>query len=147
MGSCPSLPSLVVVLVAEVHDTHHPIDVGLTYEDQRREAKKRAAAFVTARLPRFLGYFERILLRRAYLLGDALSYVDLSAFQMMCGLEYAFPRAMAALSPSTARLRDLRDRVTARPHIKAYLASPRRLPFSEQGIFRHYPELDAGGGA
>ncbi len=77
-----------------------------------------------------------------YLVGKAISYVDLSLFQMMAGLRYAFPRAMARLERKRSRLVALHDRVSARPRIAAYLRSGRRLPFNQQGIFRHYPELD-----
>ena len=132
--------------VAEVHDTHHPISGGLYYEEQRREAKRRAADFRAERLPKFLDYFERVLKRNPKgadcLLGKAVSYVDLSMFQMIAGLRYAFPRAMAKLEPKHLRLAALHDRVSARPRIAAYLKSPRRLPFNQQDIFRHYPELD-----
>jgi glutathione S-transferase len=132
--------------VAEVHDTHHPISGGLYYEDQKREAKRRAADFRAERLPKFLDYFERVLKRNAkrtdHLVGKAVSYVDLSMFQMIAGLRYAFPRAMTRLEPKYPRLAALHDRVSARPRIAAYLASPRRLPFNQQDIFRHYPELD-----
>lgn len=130
-------------LVAEVHDTHHPVDTGRYYEDQRPEARRRAAAFRSERLPKFLGYFERALQRAGnHLVGRRLSYVDLSAFQVVCGLEYAFPRALARLAPQVPLLLRLRDRVAARPRIRAYLGSERRIPFNEMGIFRHYPELD-----
>lgn len=131
-------------LVGEVHDTHHPIAGSLYYEDQKREAKKRAAAFVGERLPKFLGYFERVVKRGggAHLLGRRFSYVDLALFQVMEGLDYAFPRAQACLAPRVRLLRALRDRVAERPRIAAYLASPRRLPFNQDGIFRRYPELD-----
>ena len=129
-------------LVAEVHDTHHPLSPGLYYEDQRPEARRRAAAFVKERLPKFLGYFERVLGPREYLAGNALSYADLSAFQGVCGLRYAFPRAMARLAPTVPGLIGLHDRVSVLPRIRAYLASERRIPFNEMGIFRHYPELD-----
>jgi glutathione S-transferase len=129
-------------LVTETHDTHHPLDVNLTYEEQRPAARRRAAAFVENRLPRFLGYFEHLLRHRDYLLGDELSYVDLSAFQVVSGLEYAFPHAMRRLASCLKRLLSLRERVAARPRIKQYLASERRIPFNQQGIFRHYPELD-----
>jgi glutathione S-transferase len=133
--------------VSEVHDTHHPISSGLYYEDQKREAKQRAADLRTERLPKFLGYFERLLARHPketpYLMGKTVSYVDLSIFQMTAGLRYAFPRAMARLERNHPRLVALHDRVAARPRVAAYLSSPRRLPFNEQGIFRHYPELDA----
>ena len=132
-------------LVNEVHETHHPVATGLYYEDQKPEAARRAKGFLAERVPKFLGYFEAILERapgKRHLVGDALSYVDLAQFQMIEGLEYAFPHAMKKLAPKIPRLLALRDMVAARPRIKAYLASERRLPFNEQGIFRHYPELD-----
>lgn len=132
--------------LAEVHDTHHPIGAGLYYEAQKAEAKRRAADFMTARLPKFLAYFENVLKRSpgGYLLGRKCSYADLSLFQMIAGLRYAFPRAMARLGRRYPRLAALHDRVAARPRIAAYLASKRRIAFNRQGIFRHYPELDAG---
>ena len=37
----------------------------------------------------------------------------------------------------------LRDRVAKRPRIAAYLASERRIPFSQWGIYRYFKELDA----
>lgn len=129
-------------LVAEVHDTHHPIATGSYYEDQRGEAIARSKAFREERLPKFLGYFER-LLHGDHLLG-AFSYVDLSLFQVLTGLEYAFPRAFARVTRDAPKLLALRDRVASRPRIAAYLSSPRRIPFNEQGIFRRYPELDDG---
>ncbi len=132
--------------VAEVHDAHHPISGGLYYEEQKREAKRRAADFRAERLPKFLDYFEQVLKRNGkgtgYLLGKTVSYVDLSMFQMIAGLRYAFPRAMAKLEPKHPRLVALHDRVSARPRIAAYLSSPRRLPFNQQDIFRHYADLD-----
>ena len=132
--------------VAEVHDTHHPVSGGLYYDEQKGEAKRRAADFRAERLPKFLDYFERVLERNpkgtGYLLGKAVSYVDLSMFQMIAGLRYAFPAAMARLEPKYPRLAALHDRVSVRPRIAAYLSSPRRLPFNQQGIFRHYPEID-----
>jgi len=132
--------------VAEVHDTHHPISGGLYYEQQKPEAKRRSADFRAERLPKFLDYFERVLKRNPkgtdYLVGKAVSYVDLSMFQMIAGLRYAFPAAMARLEPKYPRLVALHDRVSARPRIAAYLKSARRLPFNQQDIFRHYPDLD-----
>jgi glutathione S-transferase len=131
--------------LTEVHDTHHPISGALYYEEQKREAKRRAADFTAERLPKFLHYFERLLREskdNAYLFGRAVCYADLSLFQMIAGLRYAFPRAMARLRPRYGRLAALHDRVAARPRIAAYLASPRRLPFNQEGIFRHYRELD-----
>jgi len=134
-------------LVTEVHDSHHPIASSLYYEDQRAEAKRRAEDFVTRRLPKFLGYFERVIARNAggsgYLVGRSLTYADLSMFQVMSGLRYAFPKAMRRNASRYGALARLHDRVQARPRIAAYLASPRRLPHSEHGIFRHYAELDA----
>jgi glutathione S-transferase len=130
-------------LVSEAHDTHHPISVGLYYEDQKREARRRSNAFREARLPKYLGYFERVAKRgRGFLIGGRASYVDLSMFQVLEGLDYAFPKAFRRVSRSCPRLLALRDRVRTRPRLAAYLASDRRLPFNEQGIFRHYPELD-----
>jgi glutathione S-transferase len=132
--------------VAEAHDTHHPIAGSLYYEDQKPEAKRRAADFTANRIPKFFDYFEQILKRSAksssYLLGKKVSYVDLSLFQMIEGLRYAFPRAMAELEKQYPRSIALRDLVSARPRLAAYLASERRIPFNQDGIFRHYPELD-----
>lgn len=133
--------------VDEVHDTHHPIAGSLYYEDQRREARVRAADFVKSRAPKYLGYFERVLERNKagdrHLVGPRLSYVDLSLFQVIAGLRYAFPRTMARLEPKHSRVVAVYDTVAARPRIAAYLASERRIPFNQHGIFRHYPELDA----
>ena len=133
-------------LVDEVHDTHHPISAALYYEQQKPAAKRRAAYFVGERLPRFLGYFERVLEHNGggVLVGKALSHADLSLFQALEGLVYAFPRAFAKASAATPGLLGLRERVRTQPRIAAYLASERRMPFNQEGIFRHYPELDAG---
>ena len=130
--------------VAEVHDSHHPIAGSLYYEDQKREAKRRAADFIAERLPKFLSYFEQVLERNGsrVLVGNKVSYVDLSLFQMIEGLRYAFPRAMTKQEPKHRRVIALHDRIAARPRLAAYLASERRLPFNQEGIFRHYPELD-----
>jgi len=133
-------------LVAEAHDTHHPISTALYYEDQKEAAKARSTAFLHERMPKYLGYFERILSHNpagpAHVVGNALSHVDLSLFQVHEGLRYAFPRATAKLSKSYPHLTALVDAVRARPRIAAYLKSPRRLAFNETGIFRRYPELD-----
>ena len=133
-------------LVAEVHDTHHPVSVSLYYEDQKKEARRRAADFVAQRLPKFFDYFERLLSaparRQPWLAGKRLSYADLSLFQVIAGLRYAFPDTMARCEPGYPALLDLHDRIAARPRIAAYLASKRRIPFNQDGIFRHYPELD-----
>jgi glutathione S-transferase len=134
----------VTDFVAEVHDTHHPIASHLYYEDQKTEAKRRTEGFLAKRLPKFLGYFERVLERGGgkHLVKRRFTYVDLSLFQMMAGLSYAFPKAMAKQKKRHPLLCSLHDRVAARPRIAAYLASPRRLPFNEHGIFRRYPELE-----
>lgn len=135
--------------VDEIHDTHHPIASSLYYEDQLREARARAADFVKSRAPKYLGYFERVLERNKagsrHLVGSSLTYPDLSLFQIVAGLRYAFPRTMARLEPKHPRVVALHDMVAARPRIAAYLASERRIPFNQYGIFRHYPELDADG--
>jgi glutathione S-transferase len=132
-------------LVAEVHDIHHPIASSLYYEDQKREARRRAPYFVGERLPKYLRYFEGVLEshRSAYLVGKRTSYADLSMFQVIAGLRYAFPRAMARFARRHPRLDGLSERVAALPAIADYLRSPRRLAFNNDGIFRHYPELDA----
>jgi glutathione S-transferase len=123
--------------VAEVHDAHHPIASSLYYEDQLAEAKRRSQLFRSERLPKFMAYFEANVAPKA-----RVTYVDLSLFQMISGLRYAFPKAMLELERKHPRLVALHDRVRARPKLYAYLASDRRLPFNPSGIFRHYPELD-----
>lgn len=131
--------------IGEAHDTHHPIGVSLYYEDQKPEAKRSAAAFLKDRVPKFLGYFEGLLADQPagkWLVGRSVSYVDTSMFQVIEGLSYAFPKKFRRFSAKIPRLMALRDRVAARPRIAAYLASERRIPFNEQGIFRRYPELD-----
>lgn len=134
-------------IVGEAHDTHHPVGSSLYYEEQKREAKRNAAQFRKERIPKYLGYFERALKTNPrgsrWMVGSRLSYVDLSMFQLMSGLAYAFPNAMARSGRGYPLLGALVERVAAQPRIADYLASPRRLAFNEQGIFRHYPELDA----
>jgi glutathione S-transferase len=132
-------------LVVEIHDTHHPISGRLYFEDQRSEAKRRATDFLKYRAPKFLGYFERVLDRGrgTYLLGRKLTYADLSLFQIVEGLRYAFPKAMKRLEKKIPRVVALHDRVAKRPRIAAYFASERRIASNEQGIFRYYRELDA----
>jgi len=134
----------VTDFVVEVHDTHHPIATSLYYEDQKAPAKKRTSEFWDERVPKYLGYFERLLAQNggSYLTGRRLTYIDLSLFQIVEGLRYAFPKRMKAFERKIPGLVDLRDRVAARPNIKAYLASKRRIAFNEDGIFRHYKELD-----
>jgi glutathione S-transferase len=131
--------------VVEIHDTHHPIAAGRYYEDQRPAAKRRAADFLKVRAPKFLRYFEHVLERSSgpYLLGRAITYADLSLFQVADGMRYAFPKAMGPLEKKIPCVMALHDRVAARPRIAAYLASERRIAFNLSGIFRHYPELDS----
>ncbi len=130
--------------VLEIHDTHHPLGPTLYYEDQRAPAKKRTSEFWNERVPKYLGYFEGLLEGGggAYLTGRKLTYVDLSLFQIVEGLRYAFPRHMKGFERRIPGLVELHDRVASRPNIKAYLSSDRRIAFNEDGIFRHYKELD-----
>jgi glutathione S-transferase len=131
--------------VKEVHDTHHPIATGLYYEDQKPEAKQFTQRFLKDRAPKYLGYFEKVLTKSGgpYVLGRKLSYVDLSLFQLIEGLRYAFPKAMKTIERKVPGVVGVHDLVAKRPSIKAYLGSKRRLAFNEMGIFRRYPELDA----
>jgi glutathione S-transferase len=142
--------------VAEAHDTHHPVGVGLYYEDQKHEALRRAADFRESRIPKFLGWFEDILRKNllgknlrgknpsgeGHLVGDAVTYADLSLFQVVEGLSHAFPKAMRRALEDAPRVAALHRSVARRPRIRAYLKSRRRIPFNQDGIFRHYPELD-----
>lgn len=132
--------------VSEVHDTHHPIATDLYYEDQKDEAKARAKAFLDHRVPKYFGYFEHALATNpagsAHVAGDRLTTVDLSLFQLWAGMSYAFPRAFADAGERYPKLAALVAGIEKRPNIAAYCASDRRIPFNEDGIFRHYPELD-----
>jgi glutathione S-transferase len=134
--------------VVEAHDTHHPIASGLYYDDQKTEAKRRAADFLKTRVPKYLGYFERVLEQNPagdrHLVGASLTTCDLSLFQIVAGLRYAFPRATAGFAKDYPRVAaTVHDAVATHPRVAAYLASDRRIKFNEDGIFRHYPELDA----
>jgi glutathione S-transferase len=134
----------VTDFVKEIHDVHHPVGSGLYYEDQKPEAKRFAEGFLSARAPKYLGYFEGVLKKSGgpYVMGRKLSYVDLSLFQLIAGLRYAFPSAMTKIEKKVPRVAAAHDKVIARPRIEAYLNSKRRIAFNEMGIFRHYPELD-----
>lgn len=131
-------------LVVEIHDSHHPVTTYLYYEEQRPAAKRRTADFWRYRVPKILGYFERVLARSGgpHVLGRRLCYVDLSLFQIIEGLRYAFPKRMQRFEKKVPRLVALHDRVAKRPRIAAYLASKRRIPFSQWGIYRYFKELD-----
>jgi glutathione S-transferase len=129
-------------MVSEAHDTHHPVAIGAYYEDQQPEAKRRAEDFRAHRIPKYLGWFERILAERGdWLSGEAWSYADLSLFHLVEGLTFAFPRRMATIFGDLPKVMKLHGAVAALPELQDYLTSDRRLPFSD-GIFRHYPELD-----
>jgi glutathione S-transferase len=131
-------------LVVLIHDTHHPVSGWLYYEEQKPAAKRRTADFWRYRMPKFFGYFERVLKNNGgkFMVGRRLSYVDLSMFQIVEGLRYAFPKRMRRFEKRVPLLVALHDRVAARPRIKAYLASERRIPFSQWGIYRYFKELD-----
>ncbi|MBB2962027.1 glutathione S-transferase family protein [Methylobacterium sp. R2-1] len=135
-------------MVAEAHDTHHPVGVGLYYEDQRPEARRRAGDFCENRIPKFVNWFERVLARNpagpVNLVGGTISYADTSLFQLVEGLRYAFPRAAARALAQTPHVVAHAERIRQLPRIAAYRSSERCLPFNEEGIFRHYPELDFG---
>jgi glutathione S-transferase len=140
----------VADFVDETHNTHHPIASSLYYEDQKREARRYTDCYLKLRVPKFLGYFEDVLTRNRrgdrWLIGARLSYPDLSVFQVVAGLRYAFPRSMKRVERAIPRVVELHDRVAERPRIAAYLASDRRIPFNEMGVFRRYPELDGKAG-
>ncbi|MES2045786.1 MAG: glutathione S-transferase [Pseudomonadota bacterium] len=132
-------------IVAEIHNVHHPVELMAYYKEQKREAERAARQFREQRMPKFLGYFEQATRAREgdWLAGDAWSYVDTSLFQLVAGLRYMFPRRMKAIEGDYPGLIALHDEVAALPGIAAYLASERRIAFNTDGIFRHYPELDA----
>ena len=136
----------VMDFIKDAHDTHHPISNTLYYEEQKEAAKLAAQKFLEFRLPKYMGYFEKVIARNSqgarYLVGGAISYGDLSLFQVVEGLRYAFPKAMARAEVNYPRIIALHDEVKERPRLKAYLASPRRIAFNEMGVFRRYPELD-----
>ena len=135
-------------LLKEIQDTHHPVAHGLYYHEQQAEALTYTRHFLAERLPKYLGYFERVASGaqgRGCMVGSGLSYVDLSMFQLLEGLRFAFPRTMQHVEPAYPGIVALHDSVAVRPNIAAYLRSERRIAFNDRGIFRHYPELDALG--
>ena len=140
------LQSTMIDLLVDAHNAHHPIGAYLYYEEQKPEARRAAEQFRKVRIPKYLGYFEQVLARNpsgdSYLVGGRRSYADLSLFQIVAGLRYAFPKAMARVSKKCPRVITHHDRIAERPRVRAYLTSARRIPFNEEGIFRRYPELD-----
>ena len=141
-------------VVKEAHDTHHPVGSSLYYEDQKPEAARASQQFCATRIPKYLGWFEKVLQRNQrnrdlplgssgpHLLGARLSYVDLSLFQLVQGLQYAFPKATRRTLRKLPLVAALNLSVPRHKRVAAYLASDRRIAFNEDGIFRHYPELD-----
>ena len=138
-----SVAATTADFVAEAHDTHHPVGTALYYEDQKPEALRRASEFRDQRMPKFLSWYESLIGSAGHLVGGRLSYADLGLFQVVEGLRYAFPKRMAAIEGQYPKVISLAEKVAAQPRIAAYLASERRLEFSEDGIFRRYRELDA----
>ncbi|HEY6641987.1 glutathione S-transferase [Povalibacter sp.] len=133
--------------IVEIHDVHHPIGSGLYYEDQRDEARRRARDFRDNRVPKFLKYFATVLQRNPagdlHLVGSKVTYADLSLFQVIAGLRYAFPNLMRSTAKQYRQVMTLHDRTAAEPRLASYFASARRIAFNQEGIFRHYPELDS----
>jgi glutathione S-transferase len=136
----------ILDLYAEIFATHHPLGDGYAYEEQKGAARRRTGYFLRVRLPKFLGYFERVLelnrAHRPWMVGARVSYPDLSMAQVIAGLRYAFPKAAGRALRRRPRLAALHDAVFGRPRIARYTASGRRLSFNEEDLFRHYPELD-----
>jgi len=132
--------------VDQAHNTHHPVGSGLYYEEQQPEALRAAKEFRSQRIPKFLGWLETVLARNPkgsqHLVGARLSYADLSLFQLVEGLRYAFPKATHRALKKTPLVLALHERVAGQRRVAAYLRSERRIPFNEDGIFRRYPELD-----
>jgi glutathione S-transferase len=135
----------VTDFVAEVHNVHHPVALDGYYSDQKAEAARNAQGFREQRMPKFLGYFETAAKAKDgdWIGGADWSPIDTSLFQIVEGLRYMFARRMAAIEGDFPALVALHDKVAELPRIAAYLKSDRRIAFNEDGIFRHYPELDA----
>lgn len=132
----------------ETHDTHHPIAVMQYYEDQKEEALKKSKNFRENRIPKYFSFFERVLKgneetgKGKYLVSDMLTYADTTLWQVMDGLHFAFPKELEARSNDYPLLfGTFYPSIKEEKHLKEYLASDRRLPYS-MGVFRHYPELD-----
>ncbi len=131
-------------IIDEIHNTHHPLSISMYYENQQEAAKKNALSFTTERLPKWLQYLEKTLIGNGekHLAGTQISYVDIALFQLIRGLDYAFPNHMQRYLPQIPKLIALKDRVGERPGICSYLSSERCIDFNNDGIFRAYPELD-----
>lgn len=132
----------------EAHDTHHPISVAAYYEDQKEESLKKAKNFREARIPKFLGFFERVLKgnekegQGKYLVGSKLSFADTTVWHVLNGLQFAFPKELEARQKDFPTLFEtFYPSVQEQSRLKEYLASDRRFPYSN-GVYRYYPELD-----
>lgn len=143
---CRSIAATTADLAAEVHDVHHPVGTSLYYEDQKPEALRRAKEFREQRLPKFLGWYENLIVNNpadsGHLVGPDMTYADIGLFQLVAGLHYAFPKRLAAIEADYPAVMVLARVVADSPIIAAYLASDRRIPFNEDDVFRSYPELD-----
>lgn len=131
----------------DCHDTHHPIATGMFYEDQKDEALKKASDFRENRIPKFLGYFERVLrgngarAQGKYLVGKGLTAADLVVWQVVDGVRYAFPKEMEARMKEFEGVWEFYESLKGESWLEEYLASERRLKYGD-GIFRYYKELD-----
>jgi glutathione S-transferase len=131
-------------LITEIHNTHHPVAASLYFEDQKAEARRSAAEVKANRLPKYLDYFDRIIERNGsgpWMVGRRICYADLTLAQVLVGMAYAFPDTTSKLLRKRPRLERLRETAFARPRIRRYLASGRRLAFNNDDLFRSYPEL------
>lgn len=129
-------------IVNEVHALHHPIATSLYFEDQREEARRATREFCEERLDTWLEHLEGGISEEGpFLFGATLSHVDCALFQLVRGLRYALPGPMQARHTNIPRLSALCEAVAAQDRIARYLESARCIPFNEDGIFRHYPEL------
>lgn len=74
--------------------------------------------------------------------GAKVSVVDLSLFQLLKGVEYAFPKAYGSLEGGYPLLMQCRAAVGQLEKVKEYEESGRCQSFNKNGIFRYYAELD-----
>ncbi|MBI4814756.1 MAG: glutathione S-transferase family protein [Deltaproteobacteria bacterium] len=134
----------VTDFVAEIHNTHHPVSPSLYFEDQVEEAKRATHHFLESRMPKYLRHFEKTATRSGgpWILGDAMTYVDLSMFQLHEGLSYAFPQSFVTFRARIPHLVSIVEAVRRLEQVQKYLSSERRLSFNQHGLFRRYPELE-----
>lgn len=139
---CHSLQLSIADLLSEIHNLHHPLSSSLYYEDQIVEAQLATKIFFETRFAKWFQFFEKPLANQSYLLGETITYVDLSLFQVWSGLLYAYPKRMQALQSKYRKVEAHFLRVKNDQNLMPYLGSERRIPFNEHGIFRHYANLD-----